>query len=57
MRNLIIGLLAGLFIGLVLAGNVAVATAQAPMRVYGTGATGQPVPIGVVDDALKVSCS
>ena len=56
MRNLIIGLIAGLFIGLVLAGNVAVATAQAPVRVYGTSATGAAVPIGVTGTALNVAC-
>jgi len=54
MRNLMLGLLVGLCLGLVLAGNVA--TAQAPVRVFGTSATGTPVPIGVTDDALRVKC-
>lgn len=56
MRHLIIGLLVGLFIGLVLAGNVGTATAQAPSRMYGTNATtGAAEPIRSTGGVLHVA--
>lgn len=56
MRNLIIGTLVGLVLGLVLAGNVSTATAQAPTRMYSTDATtGAAVPLQVSGGALVVS--
>jgi hypothetical protein len=56
MRNLIIGLLAGLFVGLVLAGSVSTATAQNPTRIYGTSSTGAAVPIAATSGSLHVAC-
>jgi hypothetical protein len=54
MRNLMIGTLVGLVLGLLLAGNVA--TAQAPARAYGTDATtGVAVPIRATSGALHVN--
>lgn len=56
MRNLIIGTLVGLALGLILAGNVATATAQAPTLSYSTDATtGAAVPLRVSGGALVVA--
>jgi hypothetical protein len=57
MRDLIIGTITGLFLGIILAGSIAIATAQAPTRIFGTNAsTGAPVAIGVTGAALNVAC-
>lgn len=53
MKNLMLGTLVGLILGLILAGNVA--TAQAPARLYATDATtGAAVPVPVTSGAVHI---